>query len=615
MTTAVRKRTQLTGMKYDRVDLVPDGANGEAHVVLVKNRSGQPKRVVTSKSMGQVKCNGCGAMNSRSAKQCKSCGSADLAKTLVTVTKTVVNPKKVPKNDDATNSTSNADGYTFEDQQYDQDNGENGQALGDSVERNVLTKSGGWFDVDIRKDDVDDVDNERNEHEKEGPDPDDDIEEMSMRKPVGTRPDKRSGYINGNNGNNDVMVGKKKSGIKRKFLKEKPGRNSFDYADQGSQEIAESAEQMYRSESQPTPQAQERRESTMSDVFAKAGRRRRKNSEGLDILENGNTGIYQRPGVKRNGTNTGHNKTTNSGRTSVSPPGNPLDRGGVGKSFRTVRKNNELPLMQLEALNIGVGLAENLGEILKKGRTDLYEETVTNFLDTLNASFGEWQAGSTITKAKTVDAQADDVAERVSAILAKASPEAEMSDEASEGGDADDVDSKRPSIPSKKSQNAGEDNTSVGKNRVNKSLSEPDPYEGLSPIVKSRLQRLEALEEEREQGAYLAKARELRGLPGFNEENIAKQLRNTYETLGEESGDQLFQTLKASANVVQESNVFKQFGMPGVGTSASEDPMVKAYAYADSAIQKGNVEKSRDALIAEYIRDHGAEFYQPAKSV
>lgn len=240
---------------------------------------------------------------------------------------------------------------------------------------------------------------------------------------------------------------------------------------------------------------------------------------------------------------------------------------------------------------------------------------MSDFVETLNAYFGEWQAGSTITKAKTVDAQAEDVAERVSAIIAKASPESEMSDEASEGEDADAVDSKRPSVPSKKSQNAGEDNTSVGKNRVNKSLSEPDPYEGLSPIVKSRLQRLELLEEEREQSAYLAKARELRGLPGFNEERIAKQLRSTYETLGEEEGNALFQTLSASANAVQDSSVFKQFGMPGTGTSATDDPMAKAYAYADGLIQKGNITKSREALIADYMRDHGAEFYQPAKSV
>lgn len=613
MTTAVRKRQVLTGMKYDRVDLVPEGANAHAHILIAKNKSQEPKRVVTRKAMGQVKCNHCDTSVAKSAQSCPECGSKDLSTTLVQVTKTTVNPKKAPKNDDATNSTSNADGYTFEDEQYDQDNGENGQALGDAVERNALKKSGGWFE--IRKDDVDDVDNERFEHEKEGEDPDDDIEEMSMRKPTGTRPDKRSGYVNGATGAMDVTaMGKSRTGIKRKFLKEKPGRNSFDYADQGSQEIAESAEQMYRSESQPTPKAQERRESTMSDVFAKAGRRRgRKNSEGLDILENGNTGIYQRPGVKRNGTNTGHNKTTNAGRTAVAPPKNPLD---VGKSrtFRVRKSNPDLPLMQLEALNLGVGLAENLGEILKKGRADLYEATVQDFLDTLNAGFGEWQAGSTITKAKTVDAQAEDVAERVSVILAKASPESEMSDEASEGEDADKVDSGRPSIPSKKSQNAGEDNTSVGKSRVNKSLSEPDPYEGLSPIVKSRLQRLEALEEEREQAAYLAKARELRGLPGFNEDRIAKQLRNTYETLGQEEGDALFQTLAASANAVQDSTVFKQFGMPGTGTSASDDPMAKAYAYADSIVQKGNVTKSREVLVADYMRDHPADFYQPAKS-
>lgn len=612
--TVVRKRQQLTAMKYDRVDLVPEGANAHAHILIAKNRGRSPQVLTVRKAMGSVKCNNCGSMNGKGASVCRACHSTDLAKTRIEITKTVENPrtKKVPKNDDAANSTSNASGYTFEDEQYDQDNGENGQALGDSVERNILAK--GWFEEPIRKDDVDDVDNERYEHEKEGEDSDDDIEELSVQKPVGTRPDRSSGYTNGASGAVDVTtMGKSRSGIKRKFLKEKPGHNSFDYTDQGSQEIAESAEQMYRSESQPTEEAQERRESTMSDVLAKA-RRRRKNSEGLDALENGNEGIYQRPGVKRNGTNTGHNKTTNSGRTAVAPPRNPLD---VGKSLR-VRKNRGLsPLAQLEALNIGVGMAENIGLIMKSGRSDLYEATMQDFIETMNAAFGEWQAGSTITKAKATEAQVEDVANRVNAILAKASPEAEMSDEASEGEGANEVDSKRPSIPSKKSQNAGEDNTSVGKNRVgiNKSLEDEDPYAGLSDVVKSQLHRLAELEENTTQQFYLKKAKELRNLPGFNADRIAKQLRNTYETLGEEDGDMLFQTLSASANAVQDSGVYKQLGMPGVGTMATDDPMARAYEFADSTIQKGNVQKTREVLIAEYMRDHGAEFYAPAKSL
>lgn len=613
--TVVRKRQQLTGMKYERVDLVPEGANAHANILIAKNRSQAPKVLTVRKAMGSVECNNCGKMNGKDAKVCRSCHSTDLAKTRIEVTKTVVNPKtkKVPKNDDATNSTSNTSGFTFEDQQYDQDNGENGQALGDSVERNVLEK--GWFEVPIRKDDVEDVDNERYEHEKEGEDPDDDIEELSMKKPVGTRPDRRTGYTDGASGAVDVtMVGKSRARIKSKFLKEKPGRNSFDYTDQGSQEIAESAEQMYRSESQPTKEAQERRESTMSDVLAKA-RRRRKNSEGLDILENGNDGIYQRPGVKRNGTNTGHNKTTNAGRTAVAPIKNPLD---VGKALR-VRKGRGLsPLAQLEVLNLGVGFAENIGLIMKSGRADLYEATMRDFIETANAYFGEWQAGSTITKARTIEAQVENVADRVNAILAKASPEAEMSDEASEGEDANEVDSKRPSIPSKKPQNAGEDNTSVGKNRVGitKSLEDDDdPYAGLSDVVKSQLHRLAELEENTAQQFYLQKAKELRNLPGFNAERIAKQLRNTYETMGDEDGDMLFQTLSASANAVQDSGVYKQLGMPGVGTAATDDPMARADEWAKSQISKGSDGKTVEQLRVEYMTQHPGDFYQPAKSL
>lgn len=604
----VRKRQILTGMKYDRVDLVPDGANGHANILIAKNRAQKPKVVVTRKAMGSVECNNCGTMNAQDAQVCKKCGSTNLAKTLVEVTKTVKNPKKVPKNDDATNSTANASGFTFEDEQYDQDNGENGVALGgDSLERSV--NKSGWFDVEVRKDDIEDVDNERNEHQKEGEDDDSDIEELSMRKPVGTRPDKRSGYIDGNSTSNDVMTATAKARNPRGLRKEKPGLNSFDYGDQGSQEVAESAEQMYRSESQPTRKAQERRESTLSDVFSKARRRRNStNKEGLDVLDHGNSGIYERPGVKRNGTNTGHKKTTNSGRTAVAPPGNPLD---VGKSLR-VRKNKELPT--LEALNLGVGLVENIDRILKANRPDLYETAMNEFIEHMNAGAETWFSGSSITKSKDTKAQAEDVFGRIQDIIRKASPEAEMSDEAAEGESPDKVDAGRPSIPSKKSQNAGEDNTSVGKSRVNKSLSD-DPYEGLHPVVVEQLRKAKELQELQEQETYLKKARELSGLPNFNEERIAKQLRSAYEE-GTEEGEYLFQTLAAAANVAKDSTVFKQFGVTGVGSGIDEsNPMAKAFAYADSQIAKSANGTTREQLAAEYMRSHGAEFYQPAKQV
>lgn len=600
----VRKRQILTGMKYDRVDLVPDGANGHANILIAKNRAKKPQVVVTSKAMGSVKCNNCGTDNARDAQVCKKCGSTNLAKTLVEVIKTVQNPKKVPKNDDATNSTANASGFTFEDEQYDQDNGENGTALGgDSLERPVT--KGAWFEV-VRKDDVEDVDNERNEHQKEGEDDDSDIEELSMRKPVGLRPDKRSGYVNGNNGTNDVMTATAKS---KKKPKEKPGRNSFDYGDQGSQEVAESAEQMYRSESQPTKKAQERRESTLSDVFSKA-RRRKSNAEGLDILEHGNGGIYQRPGVKRNGTNTGHKKTTNSGRTAVAPPGNPLD---VGKALR-VRKNRELPT--LEALNLGVGLAENIARIVKANRPDLYKTAMNEFIDHMNSGADVWFSGSSISKSKDTGAQAKDVLERVQEIVYKASPEAEMSDEASEGEDEDEVDSKRPSIPSKKAQNAGGDETGVGKNKVNKSLTDKDdPYAGLHPVVVEQLKKAKELQELQVQETYLKKARELKNLPGFNEEKLAKQLRSAYED-GAEEGDYLFQTLSAAANATHDSVVFKQFGVTGIGSGIDEsNPMAKAAAFADSQISKSAEGTTREQLMADYMRSHGAEFYQPAKQL
>lgn len=625
MTTAVRKRQQLTGMRYERVDLVPDGANEHADILIAKNRPPSPRVLRVSKAMGSVTCNKCGMKNGKGAKVCRRCGSHDLETTRVDVTKTVVNPrtKKVPKNDDAANSTSNASGYTFEDEQYDQDNGENGQALGDAVERSVMSKSlnseGGWFP--IRKDDVDDVDNEKREKQVEGEDSDDDIEELAETKPVGLRPDRRIGYADTATGANDTtgMTFKSRSGAfkakkLRKTAVERPGLNSWDYGDQGSQEVAENAEQMYRSESQPTRAAQERRDSTLSDVLAKAGgrRRRRSNREGLDILENGNSGIYQHPGVKRNGTNTGQRKITNQGRTAVAPPGNPLDRN---KMSGPVAKNSNIPLSTLEALNLGVGLAENIGLIMKANRPDLYETAVGEFLDHLNAFAGEWFGGGSVSKSKYAGKQAMEVADRVNAILRKASPEAEMSDEASEDGDADDADSKRPKVYSKKSIDAGEDESRVGKKKVFKSLSDPqDPYAGLPAVVRKKLEQFDDFQELRTQEQYLAKARTLRGLPGFNEDKVAKQLRTAYEA-DQEAGDYLYETLSASANAVNDSGIFKQLGMPGMGTDTADDPMGRADAWARSQVSKANDGVTVEQLRVQYMREHGADFYQPAKQL
>lgn len=628
--TVVRKRHVLTGMKYDRVDLVGEGANGHADILIAKNR--QPQNVA-KRAMGTYQCGDCGANQKGITKSrtCISCDSHNLQYVEVVVSKKVTpvgkqNPqqaktKKVPKNDDA----SNAGQYTFEDEQYDQDNGENGQALGDAVERSVLNKGAdvNWFEVDVEKatgsvaqdeggqmtpqaaegdgGEVDTVDNERFEHQKEGADPDDDIENKSMKTPTGTRPDKRSGY----GSHVPTNIGKKK-----KLAKEKPGLNSWDYGDQGSQQVAESAEQMYRSNSQPTRQAQSRQESTKSKVVVKA-RRKKTNHEGLDIMDHGNDGIYNSPGVKRNGTNTGHNKHTTRGRTAVAPPQNPLD---VGKS-RVAKSVTNLSAM--EALNLGVQFAENISRIVKANKPEAYNEVMADFVETVNAAAGEWFVGSNITKSKDSTKQANDIAQRALSILAKASPASEMSDEASEGEDADKMDSVADNHVGKlktsyPGNNKNEKEQTVGKKKVFKSLN-GDPYAGLPDEIVKKFQELDELKEERAQSTFIAKARELRGLPGFNEERVAKQLRDAYE-VDQENGDYLFQTLSAAANVAHDSTIFKQFGMPGQGTDGA-DPMAKAFAYADGHVSKGAEGPTREQLVVNYMKDNPELYYQEAKTV
>lgn len=622
--TQVRKRQHvLTGMKYDRVDLVSEGANGHADILIAKNKQTRRPAIVR-KAMGTFECGDCGTAHKsiKKAAACSNCGSRNMNYTEVIVTKSsspLPPTKKKPKNDAATN----AGQYTFEDEQYDQDNSENAQALGDAVERSVLNKGSGWFPVnkgsltvqtgDGSGDDVDDVDNEAHEAEKEGTDSDKDIENKAMTVPTGLSPDSGTGFKK-LDATTKVTAKSRYFGKRKPLKKERPGLNSLDYGDQGSQEVAESAEQMYRSESQPTSEAQDRRESTMSDVFAK-GRRRR---DGMDNMRTGNQGIFgsgARAGARKTPTRA---KTTNKQRTAVAPPGNPMD---VGKSRRVVlKKSAGHELQTLEALNIGTKFAENMGLILKANKPELYEAVVSDFLSTLNAAAGEWFAGSSVTKSKYSEEQAEDIAERVLSLIEKASPESEMSDEAAEGTNPSSMDKVADnSVGTLKTRTRRNSNEKVqevvGKNKeVNKSVdATDDPYAGLDPIVKARFQRLDELEELQTQEFYLNKAKELRHLPGFNAERIAKQLRKAGED-GEEEFEYLFKTLSGASNMAEDSAVFKQYGMPGAGSMTDDDPMARAYAYADSNIQKGADSSTREQLAVEYMRQNPAEFYQPAKS-
>jgi DNA-directed RNA polymerase subunit RPC12/RpoP len=593
-------------MRYDRVDLVSEGANGHADILIAKNKTGGEsafrKPIVVRKKMGTYECGDCGTPHKsvNKSSKCSECGSKNMNYTEVEVVKkTAPATKQTPKNDDSTN----AGQYTFEDEQYDQESGENGAALGNVTEQSIVNK--GWFEIgksslthqndDGDGGDVDTVDNEKNEDEREGSDSDKGTELLAMTLPVGGSSDKRSGFKALSSPNKSTV------GKKRTARAEKPGLNSYDLTDQGSQVVAEDAEQMYRSAHEMDPQSQEHRDSTMSDAFSKG--RRKTNKEGLKILDNGTDGINAARGVRRNGTNTGSKKTTAAGRTSVKPPQNPLD-----KSRRIVLKKSvpsDHAVSTLEALNLGTKLAENIGIILAKGKPDLYETVMDGFLESFNAAAEEWMNGSSVTKSANADTQAEDVAKRAYAIISKA-----MSDDSDDDEGDDDENSDDDSGSKKLKKMKGADK--VGKSLYKSGDAEGNPYEGVPVSVQKRLQRLDELEELQTQQRYDDMAAELRHLPGYNQERIAKQLRKAYED-SDDDGDYLLQTLTASANSQRDSNIYKQFGMPGDGTSANTDPMTKAYAYADSHISKSGDGPSRDQLVVEYMNQHPGEFYQEAK--
>lgn len=616
---SVRKRHVLTGMKYDRVDLVGDGANGHADILIAKNKDPQTAK----RAMGTYQCADCGVKSRQvsKSKSCSACGSENLDYIEVVVSKKVVRvgkaaaprqgaTKKVPKNDDATN----AGQYTFEDEQYDQDNGENGAALGDAMERSVLNKNAAnedWFEVefdDVGKSgltvqtgdgsgkEVDDVDNEKNERQKEGPDPDDDIELKAMTLPTGK--------------SRTFFFGKKKA------KPEKPGFNTVDHADEGSQEVAEDAEQMYRSESQPTRAAQTRQDSTRSKVVvgvdkARQGRKRT-NAEGLHVLANGSEGIHSKPGVKRNGTGTGSKKSTRRKRTQVAPPNNPLDGKGVAKSMDPV-------IPTIEALNLGLQFAENIELVTKSGKTELYETVLSDFVEAANAAAAEWVAGSTVTKSSDLDAQVDDIAERAYGILAKASGDDTSDDSDDDDSDDEDDSDEDDSEDSKDAKDAmgklkkNKVRVVVKKSRVVKTLAEEDPYEGLSEVVVKKLQQFDELLELQQAEKYTKLAKSLRSLPGFDEEKISKQLRDAFEA-DEDGGKYLYQTLTAAANQMKDSDAYRQYGMPGQG-SGSTDPMSKAREFAKSKISKSGDGPTEEMLMVEYMQQNPADFYQEAKSV
>jgi hypothetical protein len=217
--------------------------------------------------------------------------------------------------------------------------------------------------------------------------------------------------------------------------------------------------------------------------------------------------------------------------------------------------------------------------------------------------------------------QAEDVATRAYEIISKASPAAEMSDQASENGDADAADkSTTNSMGKLKSRAVGnneneKEQTVVGKSKnVFKSAdADNDPYEGLHPVVKSQLIELQELKEMQTQETFIKKARQMPYLVGFDEEKVAKQLRDAYEA-SDEQGQWLEQTLMAASNGQKDSTIFKQLGMPGAGTSATDDPMAKAVAYAKSNISKAANGATEEQLVVEYMRQNPGEFYQNAKS-
>jgi hypothetical protein len=275
---------------------------------------------------------------------------------------------------------------------------------------------------------------------------------------------------------------------------------------------------------------------------------------------------------------------------------------------------DDTALQTVEALNLGVQFAENMNLIMKSGKAeDLYPTVMEEFVKTVNASASAWFSGSTVTKSKDTAKQVEDIAERALEILAKASDSSDDSDDDEDDSDSDSSDDSMKGKLKKFRVVKNKEQTNMGNKNVTKSLTDDDPYAGLSDVVKSKLEKYDEFMELREQEKYDKLAKSLRNIPGFNQEKIAKQLRSAYEA-DEEGGQYLYQTLQASANQAQDSVVFKQIGMPGQGPDGS-DPMEKARAFAKSKVSKSGDGPTEDQLMVEYMRENPAEFYQEAKQV
>jgi hypothetical protein len=612
MTTAVRKRGRqtLTNLKVSRVDLVPDGANEWADIVFAKAREQTPD--VVHKARGSVMCNNCKKPIGKGHTTCPNCGSTNLSKTRIDVIKSVTPVKKPPKNDAAPDNQSE----TYDDTARDDDQDE------DDVQKS------GWYDIDVRKDDIEDVDNKSREKMVEGEDNDDDIEALAEKTP--DKATKRSGFKNTSSPAEDttMMTMKNRSGSVTVMAKGKKLNFSVDHGDEGSQEVVENAEQMYRSESEPDTSSDDHMDNTLASVVHKAfgpgptqlraikrGTKKKGigKKQGLQALDLSTYKFYDQSGVTRNGTNTGHgagnNKTTTRQRTAVPPPPNPNDPGAsggpVGKSLRIRKSLLRTDTAPIEALNLSTAFADNMCAVLKSGSAENYAVVMDDFVSTMNAAASVWFAGDTVAKANTAAVQRNRIVERVQNIL-KASTEAESSDDAAAGKDEDEVDSERPDNPAHKptSTDAGDVTGMVNKGKE-------DIYKGLSPAAAKILAEAEQVIEKGKVDRWNDTAAQYADIPGTDVTALAKSLRSLHET-DEANYNAVVTALDAAKAQLADSAVFTQIGKSGAG-SRNADPMAKANEYADTMVLKSGVAKSRDELVMEYMLEHPGEFYQQSK--
>lgn len=234
-------------------------------------------------------------------------------------------------------------------------------------------------------------------------------------------------------------------------------------------------------------------------------------------------------------------------------------------------------LVALETLNIATSLAEKIAKVFSGSPEEIeknYEDTMTELNSVMDTAAEKWMSGSTISKAAEVESQVALIKKRVNTLIAK---DGEMPKKVERPAALDGLE-----LPEEVKNYITSLESSDG--NVTKSESgEEDIYKGLTPAAAEIVRKAAETNERAEQEKYMSIAKSLKYVPGDRDE-LAKSLRKAAEE-SPEAYETLKKSLEASNELLSESDVFKQHGLPGGGEPT--DAISKRRAQAKELVEKG----------------------------